>query len=106
MKGTLNENEARYIVRMIFARQENCLFIDATYEDDKELDVIEDRYDTAGRWEGGRETSLAEFILRVVENGVPGGRYIHDDLVDGYDLEFGLEQRGIPRIERPKEAGN
>jgi len=99
----MTENEARYIVRMIQAFKDNVLFLDATEEDDKELDVMRARYLEAGRWSAGSETALAEFILRVAENGVPSGEYIQKkyNAAEFPYIDEYLQQRGIPRIERP-----
>ena len=97
----MTENEARYIVRMIESFKENTLFLDATTEDEREFDRMKERYREAGRWSAGSEAALSEFILRVAENGVPGGKYLsHGDELDYMDLWLG--QRGIPRIVRPE----
>ena len=72
-EGTMTENEARYIVRMIQSFREGWLFLDATDKDAEELDQIKARYNESGGWSKGSETALAEFILRVDRNGVPGG---------------------------------
>lgn len=99
----MTENEARYIVRMIDAFRNNMLFIDATTGDESEFDRIKARYDEAGRCQSGAETALAEFILRTVENGVPGGEYLQAiHFPDEYPMmDLYLAQRKIPRIERP-----
>ena len=99
----MTENEARYIVRMITAFRKNILFLDATDKDDEELGVMKTRYDEAGRWQQGAETALAEFILRVDRDGVPGGEYLQKKL-NGEEyphVDLYLKQRGIPRIVRP-----
>lgn len=99
----MTENEARYIIRMIQSFRDGVLFLDATDEDDKELDVIKARYHEAGGWQQGAETALAEFILRVNQNGVPGGEHIQKKFYPAEypNMDLYLRQRSIPRIERP-----
>ena len=101
-KGAMTENEARYIVRMIQSFQDNILFLDATDKDDEELDRMKARYNEAGGWGKGVETALAEFILRVDRNGVPGGEHLQKKWNEGEypHMDLYLQQRGIPRIER------
>lgn len=96
----MDENTARYIVRMLGGFVDATLPLDATDEDAKEMDRMKKRYRTAGRWTQGAETAKAEFVMRIAANGVPGG-----DLLDADNpyLDRWLEQRGIPRIERPSK---
>ena len=105
---TLTMNEARYIIRMMASFRENVLFLDATEGDEKELAIMKERYHEAGGWQRGAETAIGEFILRVVENGVPGGEYIHTKHKIGTmeNMLLWQKQRGTPLIERPEKEGN
>ena len=49
----MTENEARYIVRMMQAKQNNCLFLDATDKDSDLLDKMKEWYYEGGRWSAG-----------------------------------------------------
>lgn len=97
-------NEARYIIRMITAFRENTLFLDATEGDEKEFEIMKKRYEKAGRWQAGAEAAISEFILRVAENGVPGGEYIHVKHNVGTleNMVLCQDQHGTPLIERPQ----
>ncbi len=97
----MNENKARYIVRMIETFKSNTLFLDATNADYKEHNRMKKRYQETGGWDKGSETALIEFIMRVDKNGVPGGEYLREDTEN---LEFCLSQRRIPLIERPAKS--
>ena len=100
----MNENEARYIIRMLSSFGRNVLFSDATDKDAEEQDKMKARYEEAGGWQKGSETAMVEFILRVDREGVPGGEHIQKTYnKEEYPyMDMHLEQRGIPRIERPE----
>lgn len=83
---------------MLAAYRQNTLFLDATEGDADELLAMRERYESAGRFQKGEEAAMAEFIMRVAEQGVPGGGYLSDK---PEEVDFWLLNYGVPRIKRP-----
>lgn len=95
----IDENTARYIVRMLRAADSgDWPFPDATDKDEEELARIKERYQEAGRFRAGYETSRAEFIMRVCRDGVPGGNYVYPAATT---VENALKYSQLPLIKRP-----
>lgn len=93
---SINENQARYIIRMMDSFRNDTLFSDATDEDVKIVKRMKVVYQDNGRWQAGAEAAFVFLVDFVQREGVPRGKYIHPaDVVGRY-----TRNREVPKIIR------
>lgn len=78
VRGYIDENAARYIVRMLSGYDRGVLPIDGTTGDEAEFERMERREREMHTRIVGWEQAQMEFVLRIASRGVPGGKYLED----------------------------